>query len=249
LHDSAAYFEHPYLEARRGAVKIETPARRFAIAALRRCMVLERLRGARLLDVGCDIGTFAGWAAQAFGVIPLGVDVARRAVDEARRRGIDAYHTDLEHAPPDLSNLPLITAIDVIEHVSDPRAFLQALRDRLSPGGLAYVQTPNIRSAIYRLGCMLSRMSAGWSSGVVTRIFPAEHAQYFNRESLRVAAGQAWLEIPYLSTRVLQGKEIAASWPVRLLMIALQILDRLTGREILICAVLQRPASKTGTDS
>ena len=37
----------------------------------------------------------------------------------------------------------LVTSMEVIEHVSDPAAFLAALRDRLAPGGLMILSTPN----------------------------------------------------------------------------------------------------------
>ncbi len=37
----------------------------------------------------------------------------------------------------------LVTSMEVIEHVSDTAAFLAALRDRLAPGGLMILSTPN----------------------------------------------------------------------------------------------------------
>jgi 2-polyprenyl-6-hydroxyphenyl methylase / 3-demethylubiquinone-9 3-methyltransferase len=45
----------------------------------------------------------------------------------------------------------LITAMEVIEHVTDPAGFIAALTARLAPGGLMILSTPN-RTALSRIG-------------------------------------------------------------------------------------------------
>jgi SAM-dependent methyltransferase len=49
------------------------------------------------------------------------------------------------YEPPE-GAFELITLTDVLEHLEDPRACLRALRDRLAPGGLLVISTPNRRS-------------------------------------------------------------------------------------------------------
>ena len=49
------------------------------------------------------------------------------------------------YEPPD-GTFELITLTDVLEHLEDPRACLRALRERLAPGGLLVISTPNRRS-------------------------------------------------------------------------------------------------------
>ena len=44
----------------------------------------------------------------------------------------------------------LVTAMEVVEHVADPKAFLASLAARLAPGGLMILSTPN-RTAWSRL--------------------------------------------------------------------------------------------------
>jgi len=70
------------------------------------------------------------------GTLPVGIDVASKAVEQAREAGHDAYHCALENAPAHIANLPLITAVDLIEHVVHPDEFLAEAPGRLCPGGV-----------------------------------------------------------------------------------------------------------------
>jgi 2-polyprenyl-3-methyl-5-hydroxy-6-metoxy-1,4-benzoquinol methylase len=199
------------------------------------------LRGQRLLDIGCDTGVFLRAASEEFGVVPTGIDVSARAVEAARQGGIEAYQILLEEAPDRLSAFPLVTAIDVIEHVPNPGAFLRQVQSRLAPSGVLYIETPNIRSAVYALGRGLSHVIDGSSSGMIQRLFPPQHVQYFTPRSLSRLAREAGLEVVQVDTRVLPLSDIAASVATRFAVGILQILDRVLRREILVWAVLRRP--------
>jgi 2-polyprenyl-3-methyl-5-hydroxy-6-metoxy-1,4-benzoquinol methylase len=180
-------------------------------------------------------------AREEFGVVPVGIDVSARAVEAARHAGIEAYQTFLEEAPDRLSAVPLVTAIDVIEHVPDPGAFLREVRSRLAPGGVLYVETPNIRSAVYALGRALSHVMDSSGSGMIQRLFPPQHVQYFTTQSLTRLAKESGLEVVRVDTRVLPLSDIAATVATRLAVGILQVLDRVLRREILVWAVLRRP--------
>jgi cyclopropane fatty-acyl-phospholipid synthase-like methyltransferase len=203
---------------------------------------LDRLRGERLLDIGCDTGVFLRAAREEFGVVPAGIDVSARAVAATRQEGVEAYQAAIEEAPAQLTALPLVTAIDVIEHVSDPGAFLKQVRSRLAPGGVLYVETPNIRSAVYALGQGLSRVIDGSGSAMIQRLFPPQHVQYFTPRSLGWLAREAGLEVVRLDTRILPLSDIAASLVTRVAVGILQLSDRVFRREILVWAILRRPA-------
>jgi 2-polyprenyl-6-hydroxyphenyl methylase/3-demethylubiquinone-9 3-methyltransferase len=243
IHDTPDYFEHPYFKLRRTL----NPAQ------LRRCtqifqriagaIDLSGLRGRRMLDIGCDTGAFLLAAAQVTGVVPIGIDVNHKAVSTAIGSGIEAYCGTLETAPAHLHDFPLITAIDLIEHVSDPGALLVAIRSRLCPGGLTYIETPNIRSTVYRIGRWLSILTAGHPAGLYKRLFPEQHIQYFTRESLSTLVRSCGLEVVQLGERHLPFEDIAASNPVRAAMATMQAIDRLSGERILIWSVLRRPQS------
>ena len=236
-HDDAAYFSHPYFTLRREV----TPALRRRCRMMRQYLELPAIDGRRMLDIGCDTGALLAAAREEWGIVPAGIDVASRAVAAARAAGIEAWQTRIEEAPESLSGFALITAIDLIEHVPAPGEFLREIRRRVEPGGPAYLETPNIESFVYKFGRRLSRITGGRPAALFERLFPPEHIQYFTRRSLAAAARDAGFEIGRIGTRALPWSDIAASRFTRLAMAPLQLLDRITGRGILIRAVLLRP--------
>lgn len=241
IHDDSDYFDHPYFELRRSVTPAQLRRCRDIFSRLSIACGLASLRGERLLDIGCDTGVFLRAAREEFGVVPIGIDVSTRAVAAARQEGIEAYQSLLDEAPSQLTGLKLVTAIDVIEHVPDPGAFLRQIRSRLAPDGLLYVETPNIRSAVYALGRVLSQLIDGSGSGMIQRLFPPQHVQYFTKDSLSRLARESGLEVVRADTRVLPLSDIAASLATRWAVGILQVLDRVLRREILVWAVLRRP--------
>jgi SAM-dependent methyltransferase len=241
LHDNPDYHEHPYFERRRGLTAAVERRCRAAFACIGKCVDLPRLRGERHLDVGCDTGSFLLAAAKLWETVPVGVDVARRSVSEARGLGLEAYCCTLESSPEHLANFSVITAIDIIEHVVDPAVFLAEVRCRLRPGGICYLETPNVASKVYRVGRAVSRVSGGHPAWVFERLFPSEHIQYFSRKGLLALADRSELEVVSLFHRKLPLADIGTSLPVRLAVSAVQVLDTFAGERLLLCMLVRRP--------
>jgi SAM-dependent methyltransferase len=245
LHDDAEYFQHPYFQNRRNARDANDRRCRKIFEVIARATKVTALRGDRLLDVGCDTGEFLAAAARLYGVIPVGIDVASRAIQAAQTQGIEAYQTDLEQAPADLQGFSVITAIDLIEHVVDPATLLRQIFARLRPGGVTYLETPNIDSLVYAVGETLCRLTGGQPKSLFERLFPPQHIQYFTSTSFVSLAQECGFEIAYLGRRPLPFSDLGTSLPVRLGLATLQTLDQLQQREILLCVLLRKPPRHT----
>ena len=76
-----------------------------------------------------------------------GVDAAPEnaaaAAVHAEGTGFDIRYIAGEVGALDIGSFDFVTAMEVIEHVADKRAFVAALAARLAPGGLMVLSTPN----------------------------------------------------------------------------------------------------------
>ena len=134
-----------------------------------------RGRGRALLDVGCNRG-FLLAAAQRIGWQPVGVELSPVAAALARDRVGVAVHLDLAEVERPKNGFHLIVAWHVLEHTSDPLAFLLQLGRLVDSRGTIAIQVPSFDfrdqfRAAGRLGSLVC----------------AVHNSCFGEESLRNA--------------------------------------------------------------
>ena len=104
------------------------------------------LAGRSAIDVGCGAGLLAEPLAR-MGARVTGVDAAPENIAAAREHSagqglpIDYFAGELAALPP--AKFDLVTSMEVVEHVTDPAAFIGELAARLAPGGLMILSTPN----------------------------------------------------------------------------------------------------------
>ncbi len=171
--------------------------------------------------------------------------MALRPLDIAAKRDITVSHGTVETAPADFDEFDLMTAIDVVEHVAEPHSLFSECARRLSPGGLLYLETPNVRSAIYGLGRALWQITRGVPAGAFRRLFPPEHVEYYSRRGLELIASRARLRVLAIGTRPLPSADIAASLALRTALGLVQAADRVADNHALWWAVLQRPEEES----
>lgn len=146
-----------------------------------------------VLDVGCGGGLFPrmlrerGWPA-------LGLDSSPEAAAVAwRGNGVPVLCGDLAQAPLAAASCAGITMFHVLEHVYDPRAYLDSARGLLKPRGRLIVQVPNAACWQFRL------LGSRWNGVDAPRHLTDFRAR--DLEALLAAAGFEVVRRKYFSLR------------------------------------------------
>ncbi len=107
--------------------------------------------GDKFLDVGCGLGMGLAYANQ------LGCELYATELDTdslefvKSRFPATGHHGDLLDANYPNNYFDFIHISHVIEHVGDPRAYIQEMKRILKPGGFMAIGTPDISSKIYTI--------------------------------------------------------------------------------------------------
>lgn len=147
--------------------------------------------GSVVFDFGCGNGSFIslfqgkGWQLYGADFSPTGIKVAQESF-----RDIKFFLADAESPSGDvLKQVGLVDAVittEVIEHLYNPRAFLQNCYDLLKPGGVMVISTPyhgylkNLMLAL--MGKLDSHFTVLWDHG---------HIKFWSRKTLGIALKEA----------------------------------------------------------
>lgn len=98
--------------------------------------------GARVLDVGCGVGQVAARLAEA-GFEAHGVDVSEPNIERAKRFCPRCQLYDGRRLPFPDGHFAAAGALNVLEHVEEPEAFITELARVVEPGGKVVLSSPN----------------------------------------------------------------------------------------------------------
>ena len=142
----------------------------------------------RLLDVGCFKGHLLVGARQ-HGWDVFGTEISESAAQYARMSyGLKVHCGPLHDAAYGSDTLDVVSLFDVIEHPSDPFAYLREIRRILRPGGLLHITTPNFN------GVMRTILGKRWT------VFFPWHLYYFSYQTLEKLLINSGLETIFASS-------------------------------------------------
>ena len=123
--------------------------------------------GLRLLDIGCGGGLLSEPMAR-LGATVVGADAAERNLPVARIHAeqsgldIDYRHTTAEALAEAGEQFDVVLNMEVVEHVADPQAYLNACHALLKPGGLHLCSTINRNPKSYAVAILGAEVVMRW---------------------------------------------------------------------------------------
>lgn len=124
-------------------------------------------KGLRLLDIGCGGGLLSEPMAR-LGANVVGADAAARNIPVAQVHAaqsgltIDYRHTTAEAIAASGEKFDVVLNMEVVEHVSDPQAYLTACQELLVPGGLMICSTLNRNAKSYLMAIIGAEHVMRW---------------------------------------------------------------------------------------
>jgi len=112
-------------------------------------IIHERREVASVLDVGCFDGRFLHHLGERYR--RAGIEVHPLAAAHAASKGIEIVGRDFSDLDTLHSSFDVVVAMDVIEHVGNPEAFLASLAKAARPGGMIILSTGNTAAIPWRL--------------------------------------------------------------------------------------------------
>ena len=118
--------------------------------------LLEQDKNCRLLDLGCDRGSFTLELGKRISTTQLyGIEIVEGSIEQAKQQGIRIYKSDLNAPfPIDSESIDVVHAKEILEHLHHTDLFLREIHRVLIRGGYAVITVPNL-AAWHNIFCLL----------------------------------------------------------------------------------------------
>jgi 2-polyprenyl-6-hydroxyphenyl methylase/3-demethylubiquinone-9 3-methyltransferase len=115
------------------------------------------IKGQTVLDIGCGGGILSEAMAKAGGQV-TGIDLAEEVLTVAKLHGLDSgvkvdYRLEAaeDHAAEHSEHYDIVTCMEMLEHVPQPAAIIEAAAKAVKPGGWVFFSTLNRNYKSYLL--------------------------------------------------------------------------------------------------
>jgi 2-polyprenyl-3-methyl-5-hydroxy-6-metoxy-1,4-benzoquinol methylase len=144
----------------------------------------------RLLDIGCSGGYYLQLVKTHFPdkIQGMGIELNEKAVSYALAKGLNVKKCFLDDLPPD-EKFDIFTIFGVLEHVPEPKLFLQQIKDYANPGALVLIIAPNAYS-LYHL--FLQQKSVSFDG--------RNHLLYFSEDTIKRIFRETGFDLVYFDT-------------------------------------------------
>jgi 2-polyprenyl-3-methyl-5-hydroxy-6-metoxy-1,4-benzoquinol methylase len=126
-----------------------------------------------VLDIGAGDGAFLSEARKTFAVSNLGIEPSIKAIEKCDDDKVKIVNTSIEDFMS-MEKFDLVTCFQTIEHLNDPRRFIENMKSYIKPGGLLAISCHNRLSPVNKI------------LGEKSPIFDVEHLQIFTNTGIEL---------------------------------------------------------------
>jgi len=157
------------------------------------------LHGRRVLDVGCGGGILADAMARR-GAEVTGIDLATKSLKVAQLHALETGTPNIQYREVSVEALAdespaafdVVTCMEMLEHVPDPRSVVQACSRLVKPGGWVFFSTINRNAKAF----LLAIVGAEYVLGMLPR-GTHEYAKLIKPSELATACRSAHLDVQH----------------------------------------------------
>ncbi len=144
----------------------------------------DNFRHKTIADIGCGAGAFLDFLSGVCECV-IGVEPSAAYRQAMKEKGYYIYAYTGEARKDWENKVDIVTSFDVIEHVEDPRAFMEDIAGLLSGGGYSVIGTPTDAPIMRKL------LGETYEKKL---LFSTQHLWVFSENNLRMLAREAGFE-------------------------------------------------------